>query len=314
MQRIYILVFLFGMLMLCCKQWRNDRHNIKGTEETKNKSGSASNFPFSPVISDIGTEKTDGLRPTGVKDLQGNGEVGHVGDEVTETFDSLRTKAYIALRTNLSKLVDLYYYRPSEFSDFLFENIKTEFGVDEMQDFRDSVYAMVKGDVAVLKNLEKIVMHSFGKNEVVSQDYLFESNAYFLLFHFSKMANYLLGIVMHKNGYILNDDNLLKLQDSKDVEGLNELASILEHICLKWENMVRLVKGIINDASRFTTKDEIMERLKPITDLEVIKYNQNCDCNLPDDDMHICKLKNNLRVLCRQLKEKMNKLIRYKDY
>ncbi|WP_024653750.1 hypothetical protein [Borrelia persica] len=311
MQRIYVLVFAFSFFVICCRQGENDNRLV---ENSKNKWGNKFKFslppvsPVPPFAPDIQMEKVDEEKPTDVLDKQEDDEVCDVDFEKVETIGSLRTKAYIALRKSLSMLIALYYYRPEGFSDFLFKNIKAEFGVDEIQEFRDSVYAVVKGDIGTLKNLEKIVMYSFGRNRTVEQDYNDEDNAYLLLSQLNRMVNYLIGVVMHKNGYILSSDNLLRLQDCKDVEGLNELVSILDNIYLKWESMVKRVQYVINSAAELTTKDKIMERLKPITSLEVVKYNQ--PCYVVNDDVRICELKNSLRTLCRQLEQKVNALMK----
>ncbi|WP_024653763.1 hypothetical protein [Borrelia persica] len=304
MRQSCVVVFAF-VLILCCKQdderngfWYTDKDRIKGKR----------------VIPSVVTRahlNKGGFSRTGKSRFVGQ-------DDNWKKVILTPEQAYAYLELKLEELKALYNYRPLGFNVSLFDDLEGQFQVEEMQNFKDSVYAVLNGNVTTIGNLQRIVMHSV-KN---TSDYLFEKNSRPLIEKLSSISWHTVFAVILENGEVLNSVNLSKLKSMGNMRNLNEINSMLRDMCTKWKKIVDLICGLIDEVVKFAVigvdNREIIEfNLNPIIRLNCLVYNQSCPIledgvrilQLEKDGIEICKLKNDLRRLRMQIKDKILEII-----
>ncbi|AHH07421.1 Hypothetical protein BCD_1355 (plasmid) [Borrelia crocidurae DOU] len=283
MQRIRVIILLLSLCVLSCGQDR---------VITPDKYGMRKRRSFPTITPDVKVK---------------SGNSGLTSDAHVEVIERVNTRtkrmpqtpkrAYARFKRSYDKLKRFYNRRPKNFNVSLFDSIRKKFGVDERQGFKDSVYESLNGDIISLNNLEKIVMLTKGSGDA----YSVALNSRPLLIKLCGIVGRSIFTIMNETGAILSKDNLVLLQGSQDVDGINNLGNKIDDIREKWREMVKLLQNIINNAARFATQEDVIQTLQPIIDLDTLRGDQESNSKL-------CSIKNELIDLYYQIEEQVRKL------
>ncbi|WP_024655295.1 hypothetical protein [Borrelia hispanica] len=284
MTKVGVILCLFAVLFLCCRHGNIMAEDLEDSnfEETKEK-------------------KKNKRGRFGYYDL-----------------NSLE-QAYDELSTSLNNLRASYYYRDDGFNISLFSDIDDEFRIkDNIFIMDDNVYAVLHGNIDVVKNLKKIVID-------VNKDrssYMYNKfNGHSLVAKLDHISQFTIFAIM-KAYYDVKGGQLLgKLEYSKDIEGLRGIKLMIDDFCVEWAKFVAEVQKIINDVAVFAEEyikiknsslkendkisymKNIEDGLRPIAVLDISNSNQACSGSL------ICKIKNELVRLATQILDKGDNLL-----
>ncbi|WP_434757066.1 CRASP family complement regulator-acquiring lipoprotein (plasmid) [Borrelia puertoricensis] len=233
MQKICILVCIFGVLVLRCAV----------------------------------TEKASvGMNSSGMHRL--SGYTGYIGSLAPSTPPPSRSRypqvvtSYDALNIRLSALKASYNDNRDTFLPMkaLFESsIFNEFEVNFNDDGRDDVYASLRYEVADITNLKTVIKTLTSYTDQSSRDC-----ALSLLYRLRASAMYIREI-MDENEGILNQANLNVLQHSNNLRGLNLLNSYLDEMLRLRNIVVDMAKGMLEMAVKVLGNANIQLELDPIT-------------------------------------------------
>ncbi|WP_024655302.1 hypothetical protein [Borrelia hispanica] len=303
MQRIYMVSFVFVLLILCCKQGGGKIDN------TGNKRDVSKDRSLRTINSEL--DNQGGGAKLG-KDLPGGGVQNNVvdqgvvvvddkGDGHDEKIKTLEEESYDGFKTSFERVKALYDYRPEGFNDYMLSDIESEFNFEYSLPFKNNVYAILKGDIKTLHNLQKIVVNSHP--DKVLEEYLSENESHALISKLKDISEHIISKLINEHWGDFSNYNLSKLAISKDIAGLNFLKNGLDEFCAKWEEMTKLVQDVINDVAKSKDKNDILQRVQTIISLMPLNSNQQCNTR-------ICAVKNDLNVLRVKLGRKVDQLIR----
>ncbi|WP_235048156.1 hypothetical protein [Borrelia persica] len=288
-----MLILFISLLLVCCGQDRFDSP----------KSGHKKLDIDSKSVRSVSAITPSGKMGTGSAEPAAD-VLSNDPERVVEKLDTRPKRkpespkrAYSKFKRSYERLKRFYNRRPQNFNVSLFNSINKKFGVEEKQGFKDSVYESLNGDIVALDNLKKIVMITKRSEDA----YRTELNARPLLIQLCGIVGSSIFAVMNETGTVLSKDNLVKLQNSQDVVGLNNLKNKMDDMYEKWEKMVNLLQDIINNGARFATQDDVIKNLQSIVDLDTVKHDQ-------DSHDTLCLLKNELVNLQYQIEEQVREL------
>ncbi|ACH93843.1 MULTISPECIES: hypothetical protein [Borrelia] len=218
-----------------------------------------------------------------------------------KSLTSEQQQIYSALIASFNDLKALYDYKPEGFNVSLFDDIKNKFGNTYYENFKETIYAAFKGDVATIDNLKKIVADSIETKD----EYMSALNGRPLLYRLNELGNIL--FLFLNNDSVFGNDGLIKIRDRQDIALFNEVKYMLDDMRVKWDELVSLLQNTINNVSVFASKyietrnvadkEAMIAQLEPIVELKSLDANQSCKGV-------ICKLKNEFMDLYSQIKEK----------
>ncbi|AFI31748.1 hypothetical protein [Borrelia crocidurae] len=317
MQRIYMVAFAFVLLMLCCKQGGGKIDNT-GSKRDVSKDRSVRTINSNRIgktddslVGGTTLDNQGGGARLG-KGLPGGGVPNNVvdqdvvvvedkGDGKDEKRKTLEEESYDAFKTSFDRVKALYYYRPEGFNDYMLSDIESEFNFEYSLPFKNNVYAILKGDIKTLHNLQKIVVNSHP--DKVLEEYLSKNESHALISKLKDISEHIIHKLINEHWGDFSNYNLSKLAISKDIAGFNFLKNGLDEFCAKWGEMTKLVQDVIDDMAKSKDKNDILQRVGTITSLIPLNSNQQCNTR-------ICTLKNDLNVLRVKLGRKVEQLIR----
>ncbi|AFI31760.1 hypothetical protein [Borrelia crocidurae] len=250
MFKVYSLIFILNILLLCCKQVSNDLINTSTPLAIKTNSINKRNLNKNKLQTSKLTKDTE----------------------------------YTTLIKSLNKFKELYNCMPTKFHDPLFFDINKKFNVTyNNRDHKNPIYSLVKGDTNTLHNLKKIIIKF---NTPAEYDTSMIGDK--LIDRLSLLAFNIIFNTIDINNGVFKNTNMLKLQYSKDEKSFKELAVMLDDVCVKWDMFVEQVKNIINEASNLNIKNNVIHKLIQFYDLDLNNPNQQCKyddklCNLKNE-------------------------------
>ncbi|WP_024653766.1 hypothetical protein [Borrelia persica] len=322
MQRMYIMIFSLCVLISCCKQYEGKVSDAG--KNSKDVARDISRRSISSVVPDIPIKKAKSPLVVGALDnhIQNNQDdvvnlredvpgiqenvPGASQQSVIVETDKKKTKtleeeSYDEFKASLSKLKALYYYRPEGFNDYMLSGIESEFNFEYDPVFKEKFYAILKGDVKTLRNLQKIVVISHPDREL--KEYLSGDEFRVLFSKLKDIAESTICRVINEHWGVFSTSNLTKLAMSKDVAGFDSLKAGLDEFCTKWKEMTILVQNVIDDVAKSRDRNNILQRVQTVTNLIPLNSNQQCNTQ-------ICEVKNGLNLLRVKLAHKVDQLIR----
>ncbi|WP_024653762.1 hypothetical protein [Borrelia persica] len=226
----------------------------------------------------------------------------------TRKMEDLKTsqQVYAELKSSVQDISDSYYYRDRELNDFLFDAIYNKFDIKyEDKNFKDNVYASLRGDISVVNDLKKIVVDLIDTRD----EYEFESYGSYLLDGLNKWGRSIFFLFSQDD--VLSNGRLVRLKASHDVSGLEYIKTKLNSIRAKFDELLKLIQNIINNAAisadkyiktkNFIYKKEILAKLQTF-------FLSNALFQLCTNEF--CRLKNELLILYLQLKNKSYMVIK----
>ncbi|WP_235048151.1 hypothetical protein [Borrelia persica] len=220
--------------------------------------------------------------------------------ELDKKSSSTALEAYSALRKSLTDLKDSYGYTPQGFDETQFDSIFPWESTTEKVKY--GIYSILNRDIKTLNNLKVIVA-----NLLKSPDQNIQSVASNLFVALWDISGSIYSVV-DRRGRILNDANLVKIKNSDDIKGLDGIRFALEDMLKYKEELVILLKDIINSAANFgiDSLEHIANRLIPITILTLDFEQHKCNAG------RICVINNELKNLVIQIDNSVSELKKVK--
>ncbi|ACH95081.1 hypothetical protein ACE4V3_05140 (plasmid) [Borrelia recurrentis] len=210
------------------------------------------------------------------------------------------TEAYIVLLNSYNRFKSLI-NGPKGFSNSFFDDIKRLFNAYVEEYAQNDFYASLGFDAVAIDNLKRIIT-TFNLNR-----YYYNTEVGNSFVH--RLRQFSLKLIVPINNLLQKNDNIGVLKDSNNMEGLKELALMLDDVCVKWGMFVGQVKNAINEASNLTVKNAVINKLEILDNLEIENPNQQC-VDVQGINNKLCDLKHELLQLFISIKDKVLELVK----
>ncbi|ETZ17931.1 hypothetical protein BDCR2A_01126 [Borrelia duttonii CR2A] len=222
------------------------------------------------------------------------------GEQPKQDISGDFTEAYIVLLNSYNRFKSLI-NGPKGFSNSFFDDMKRLFNADVEQYAQNDFYASLGFDAVAIDNLKHIIT-TFNLNK-----YYYDTEVGNSFVH--RLRQFILKLIVLINNLLQKNDNIGVLKDSNNMEGLKELASMLDDVCVKWGMFVGQVKNAINEASNLTVKNAVINKLEIVSRLEIDNPNQIC-VDAQGIKNELCDLKHELLQLFISIKDKVLELVK----
>ncbi|WP_024653764.1 hypothetical protein [Borrelia persica] len=327
MPRIFRVVFILGVLILCCKPYRGNidgngqlidgegkrygkrvpsvvspvqfgkAYGLSSGKEPHNKLGLDLSVNIKPTddLSELGREKGFGM------DNSESAKFNEGGEESDRRKHKQRRtpeEVYAELKASIDNLKALYFYRPERFSQYILDRIMYDLRNRYTDYYKNNVYAAVNGDMHTLSRLEVIVSYPVG---FWGSEYKYPRH----LFNTLRTLGDLIFKVIDERGTMFSDANLSKLRESQDFDCIDKMTANLNVMYVKWIELVKLIQERIIEASKLSTTSNMSRHLSVITNLfeDSVNFEEEPMRMLKDD---LTKLRSSLRVKLYEFNVEMN--------
>ncbi|AFI31762.1 Putative lipoprotein (plasmid) [Borrelia crocidurae str. Achema] len=190
---------------------------------------------------------------------------------------------------------------PEGFSNSFFDDMKKSFNADLEQSAQNNFYASLGFDAVVIHNFKRIIT-TFDLNK-----YYYDTEIGNSFIH--KLRHLSLKLIVPIDKLLQENNNIGVLKDSSNMEGLKELAMILDNVRGKWDMFLDQVKNTINEAANLTVKNAVVNKLEIVNSLKIEDPNQQC-VDVQGINNKLCDLKRELLQLFISVKDKVLALVR----